>query len=601
MVQLDDGTVPSSNFSASRTRGVAPLCVSFTDESQGEVTAWLWSFGDGQQSSQPSPSKTYDRPGSYDVQLTTRGPGGTDVETKRGFIAVTEGVLADFDATPRGGPCPLVVSFDDRSEGQITSWSWDLGDGTTSSGPSPSHVYAVCGSYAVSLTVSGPWGTDTDTRPDFVVVALLPPDASFTATPTAGEAALTVQFFDTTQGQVTGWSWDFGDGYTSSLRNPQHTYEVEGLYSVSLTAQGPGGNDTHFEFDLVDVGLAATAADFDATPLSGPCPLAVSFDDRSEGQITSWSWDLGDGATSSEQDPVHVYATPGVYGVTLIATGPGGSRALTRTDLITVEVAPPDAAPTPRVMSIAATSALIAWRTDELSTSVVRYGATTAYGSIASAGELTTRHAVELEGLSPSTLYHFRVESTDETGNTVQSADGTLRTGELSSYEPSATTVLQGKRKAGDFTKLGKDDNKYYEVESTRAGTRTTDWYGSTTVPVPLAGSAMLTVAYSGKNSKAVSQSVHLWSWSASAWILLDTRSVNPEQPVSIGPVPASPYVSAAGEIRLRVLGTGTSENFNAAGDFMRFSIESPGSSPNLVSPSRSSSRVRARLPDDDW
>jgi len=344
MVQLNDGTVPSSNFSVSKARGIAPLTVSFTDASQGEVTAWLWNFGEGPQSSQPSPSNTYDLPGSYDVQLTTRGPGGIDVETKRGFITVTEGVLADFDATPRGGPCPLAVSFVERSEGQITSWSWDLGDGTTSSAPSPSHVYADCGSYTVSLTVSGPRGTDTYTRPDFVIVAILPPDAGFTATPTAGEAPLTVQFFDTTQGQVSGWSWDFGDGNTSSLRNPQHTYDVEGLYSVSLTARGPGGSDTQFEFDLVSVGVGVPLTDFAANPTLGPGPLTVVFSDLTTGAVTSWAWDFGDGTTSSEQNPVHVYVTPGVYGVTLTATGPGGSAAFTGTDLITVQVAPPGAA-----------------------------------------------------------------------------------------------------------------------------------------------------------------------------------------------------------------------------------------------------------------
>jgi beta-lactamase superfamily II metal-dependent hydrolase len=235
----------------------------------------------------------------------------------------------------------------------------------------------------------------------------------------------------------------------------------------------------------------------------------------------------------------------------------------------------------PRVTSIAATSAILAWTSDELSTSVVRYGTTTAYGSIASGEELTTRHAVTLTGLSPSTLYHFRVESTDEAGNTAHGADRTLRTGELVSFAPTAAIVLQGKRKAGDFTKLAKDDNKYFEVESTKIGTRTTDLYGSTTVPVPLAANARLTVAYSGKDSKPVTQSLYLWSWSASAWVPFDTRDAgNVEQPVSIGPVSASTYVSAAGEIRLRILGTGTETNFNAAGDLVRFSLEWPGSSP---------------------
>ena len=234
-----------------------------------------------------------------------------------------------------------------------------------------------------------------------------------------------------------------------------------------------------------------------------------------------------------------------------------------------------------QVTDIAATSATVAWTTDEASTSVVHYGTTTAYGSIASAGGLATSHAVTLAGLAPATLYHMRVESTDEGGNTAQGADVTLRTGGIVIYAPSITTVLQGKRKAGDFTKLAKDDNKNYEVESTKLGTRTTDWYGSATLPVPLAPSAVLTVAYSGKNSRTVTQSLHLWDWNSSTWILLDTRSVgNQEQLVSIGPVPPSPYVSLTGEIRLRILGTGTTTDFKAIADLVRFTLESAGTSP---------------------
>ncbi len=344
MVQINDGTVPSANFSASKTRGIAPLTVSFSDASAGEVTAWLWNFGDGPLSSQRAPTKTYDLPGAYDVQFTVRGPGGIDVETKRNHITVTAGVLAEFDATPRAGPCPLTVGFGDLSEGNVTTWSWDFGDGTTSSARFPSHVYADCGNYAVSLTVSGPQGTDTLTRSDFVVVALLPPQASFTASPTAGEAPLDVQFLDATTGDVTSWSWDFGDGYTSVQRNPLHRYDVEGLYSVSLIARGPGGSDTRFEFDLVAVGVAPPVASFDATPTVGPEPLTVVFSDLTTGVVTSWAWSFGDGGTASEQNPVHVYTVPGVYGVTLTASGPGGTNTLVRPGLITVAVAPPGAA-----------------------------------------------------------------------------------------------------------------------------------------------------------------------------------------------------------------------------------------------------------------
>jgi beta-lactamase superfamily II metal-dependent hydrolase len=236
-----------------------------------------------------------------------------------------------------------------------------------------------------------------------------------------------------------------------------------------------------------------------------------------------------------------------------------------------------------QVTAIAGTSTTIVWTSDEASSSVVRYGPTTAYGSSASVAGLTTSHGVALAGLSPSSLYHFRVESTDQAGNTASGADGTFHTGALASYFPSATTLLQGSLRSGTFAMLATDNGSFYAVNSTTSGTRTSDWYGSTSVPVPLAAGSTLTVAYSGKNSKSANQSLHLWNWSAASWVQLDSRSVGgSEQLVSIRPASVSPYVSATGEIRLRVVATRGSNNFVASGDLMRFTIESPGSSPGF-------------------
>ena len=107
------------------------------------------------------------------------------------------------------------------------------------------------------------------------------------------------------------------------------------------------------------------------------------------------------------------------------------------------------------------------------------------------------------------------------------------------------------------------------------------DWYGSVSVPVLLAPGATLTATYSGKNSKTVTQTLHLWDWTASAWVQFDSRSVgSSERLVTVSPPAASPFVSATGEIRLRVLGTGGSSNFYASGDLMRFAIESAGTAP---------------------
>ena len=338
LTQLNDGTAPAAQFEVSATLGVAPMTVSFTDTSAGIVSAWNWNFGDGgAQSNQQSPTKTYTVPGTYDVQLVARGPKGVDSEIKRGLVTVTNGLLASFGAAPRTGPCPLSVAFADQSEGAVTSWSWDFGDGQVSSLRNPVHLYAACGSYTVTLTITGSNGTHTRVEPAFVVAALVPPHADFGATPASGPAPLDVQFGDSSSGQVTSWSWDFGDGQFSDLASPLHRYEAEGLYTVTLTATGPGGSDVETKSACVRVTGPPPSAYFEANPTIGPEPLTVAFTDVTTGVVTSWAWDFGDGGTSSVREPVHTYARSGLYTVTLTVDGPNGVDVRTLTDLITVE------------------------------------------------------------------------------------------------------------------------------------------------------------------------------------------------------------------------------------------------------------------------
>lgn len=79
-----------ANYSGTPRSGTAPLEVSFTDSSTGEITSWSWTFGDGGTGAQQHPTYTYDDPGTYTVTLEVSGPGGTDSETKTDYITVTE-------------------------------------------------------------------------------------------------------------------------------------------------------------------------------------------------------------------------------------------------------------------------------------------------------------------------------------------------------------------------------------------------------------------------------------------------------------------------------------------------------------------------------
>jgi PKD repeat protein len=159
------------------------------------------------------------------------------------------------------------------------------------------------------------------------------PAANFTADETIGSGSLTVQFNDTSTGGPTAWLWDFGDGNTSTEQNPVHEYTTNGTYTVSLKATNEFGNDLEVKTGYITVEYKdprSPVVDFTADPVSGVFPLTVQFNDTSTGDPTSWEWDFGDGNTSTEQNPVHVYADSGKYTVKLTSTNEFGSSYLVK-------------------------------------------------------------------------------------------------------------------------------------------------------------------------------------------------------------------------------------------------------------------------------
>ncbi|GAI98496.1 unnamed protein product, partial [marine sediment metagenome] len=184
----------------------------------------------------------YTAKGVYTVSLTVTGLGGTDTETKVDYITVYEAVGAAFSASPTAGQAPLTVKFRNQSSGDYDTWLWDFGDGSpTSSEQNPSHTYTAKGVYTVSLTVTGLGGTDTETKVDYITVYEAV-GAAFSASPTAGQAPLTVKFRNQSTGDIDQWWWSFGDS-NSHRQSPSHTYYNEGTYRVCLTVTGPGGED----------------------------------------------------------------------------------------------------------------------------------------------------------------------------------------------------------------------------------------------------------------------------------------------------------------------------------------------------------------------
>ncbi len=192
------------------------------------------------------------------------------------------------------------------------------------------------------LTVTTGAGTSVANKPAFVAVSVPGgPTADFVVSPAAGVAPLTVQFASKSVGgsmPITSWNWDFGDGTTSTDPAPSHVYTTAGAKSVTLTVTTGVGSDGETKAACVSVvpPIAPVAA-FVANTTSGLTPLSVQFVDQSASgtsPITSWLWNFGDGFTSTQASPSHVYSNAGVYNVTLTVSNGVGSDGEAKTQYI---------------------------------------------------------------------------------------------------------------------------------------------------------------------------------------------------------------------------------------------------------------------------
>ena len=241
----------------------------------------------------------------------------------------------DFMPSGTCGTSPYPVQFTSSNVGgPITTWSWSFGDGGTSGLVNPVHTYVVSDttSFTVALSVEGPGGSDAVVYPDLITVlpAQVAPHADFTAEPRTGYGP--VQFTDLSLGQIGSWEWSFGNGDSSSQRHPYHEYSDPDTYTVTLTVTGPYGSDVEQKVDYIAILSPETVlAGFEASVTSGVAPLPVWFTNTTTGTVTSYAWDFGDSATSSDIDPVHIYADPGAYDVVLVATGPANSDTASAT------------------------------------------------------------------------------------------------------------------------------------------------------------------------------------------------------------------------------------------------------------------------------
>ncbi|HKK69337.1 MAG TPA: C25 family cysteine peptidase [Bacteroidales bacterium] len=396
---------PVADFSGTPTTLLEGESVTFTDNSQ-YAASYSWDFGDGNTSTEANPVHTYMSAGTYTVSLEVTNALGNDTETKVDYITVnpnTNPPVADFTADVTTVTTGGTVNFSDLSTNLPDGWSWTFNGGTpaTSTNQNPSVTYDAAGTYTVELTASNSYGSDTETKVDYITVELPSYCAAgsnntsyeylsnvllgtidnasgqtsysdFSAMSTDAAPGDDLAFTATISGayasdHVMVWAdWNRDGDFADTGESVFTSADGEGPHSTTITVPGgttagpvrvrvrledtdygpisdPCGNSDYGEVEDYTINVVSTqpapVASFTASPLTS-CDGIVQFTDASS-DAESWSWDFGDGNTSTEQNPQHTYAGNGNYTVSLTVSNTAGSDTYTETDYITVDI--PDA------------------------------------------------------------------------------------------------------------------------------------------------------------------------------------------------------------------------------------------------------------------
>lgn len=315
----------TNNFiSGAPVHACAPFTINLSDSSSS--TSWLWDFNDGNTSALQNPTHTFFDPGTYVVSLHTQSNGNSCSQTIPNFRTyIIGGGTAAFTYTQT--QCPPYIGYFTDSSSNAVAWLWHFGDGSTSTQQNPTHTYLGSGSYHVSLTITTADGcTSTATHQYAMNFSVLGGNATAECNDTI--PPLNVQFHANSQG-ATSWLWTFGDGDSSVLENPLHSYANTGPFTITLTVANDSCSQT-YSFPPTNFGSGGTdlTGTSDTTLHSsnydGCVPLTINFHNPFSSAV-AWHWDFGDGNTSSDENPENTFEHPGTFDVMLWVTYADGS------------------------------------------------------------------------------------------------------------------------------------------------------------------------------------------------------------------------------------------------------------------------------------
>ncbi len=338
VIDLSDVTVnhaPKADF----TLSVNKLNIKATNNSSDEDNdklSYSWILSDGFTSNSKNLDHTFAKDGTYKVTLVVSD--GKTQSTKDDSVTVASDSLSASIKVLSNQNRKVSLSAQVEGADSDVSYKWVMGDGTTKTGKSVEYTYTKDGQYTVELTVST--SDKTVTTKEIVNISSdnNAPKAAFKSTVNGKSVSFANQSTDSDNDTLT-YAWDFGDGSKSTAKNPSHTYAQDGkTYSVKLTvSDGKLTDESTQSVDIPKVDITGNHAPtvlfrYSFTGLSGT--FSVQAKDQDKDPLT-YTWDFGDGLTSTEKNAKVTYKQGGKKTISLTVSD--GKTSTTKTHEVTLD------------------------------------------------------------------------------------------------------------------------------------------------------------------------------------------------------------------------------------------------------------------------
>jgi gliding motility-associated-like protein len=336
------------------TNGCVSDAVQFTNTSVTNgrpAYSWSWQFGDGGTASTSNATHSYAVADTFTVSYSIITDIGclSDTATKQLILTPTPVARFGFSPPACGGHAVTFTDTSTASGSTLVKWTWDFGDGSmpviATTGMPQQHSYAVPNTYTVTLTVQNENGCQSLLASHSITIHPNPVPAFTMGGGCLPAAAINFTNASTiADGTQAGfaYTWRFGDGATSALPNPQHTYTSAGPFSARLVVTSAAGCADSITLAVTTIYSQPVAVFVPSVPevcLGG----SVNFTESStvaSGTVTQWRWLFGDNTTSALQNPSHTYAVAGTDSVKLVAVSDRGCPSDTARQAIIVNPLP---------------------------------------------------------------------------------------------------------------------------------------------------------------------------------------------------------------------------------------------------------------------